>query len=606
MTDSTLLRFVMTGSVDDGKSTLIGRLLHDHDAVHDDQLESVRKASPNGLDLALLTDGLRVEREQGITIDVAYRSFSSPKRRFIVADTPGHDQYTRNMITGASTAAVAVVLVDVTKGALPQTRRHAYLSWMLGIRRLCVAVNKMDAVDYERGAFDRVCQEWSAILGKIPRCDLTFIPVSALAGDNVVHVSKHMSWFQGPPLLEYLETVDASTSSSSEWLRFPVQSVSRGTNGGRRYTGRVVSGSVRLGDEVLVLPSNRSARVTSISAPNENAGEASAPLSAAISLDRHIDISRGDMIVAADHPPTASRRFLATLFWMSEEPLLQTYTYSLKHTTRLVPAEITKVISKVDIDTLEHRDAGAISVNDIGRVEIETRLPIYCDRYADESETGCFILIHPATHQTVAAGVIEKIFTGPPLTRVAPHDGRGVVLWLTGLSSAGKSTIAEELSDRLRAAGKKVEVLDGDTVRQRLCQDLGFSKQDRDENVQRIGFVAGLLAKNGVIVIVAAISPYRAARDEVRRQIPGFIEVYVNAPLNICEGRDVKGLYRKARTGVLPKFTGVDDPYEPPLQPEVECRTDLETLEESVRRVLTCLSVDEPGQHQPVIDGKVN
>lgn len=591
--DSTLLRFTMTGSVDDGKSTLIGRLLYDHRAVHDDQLESVRNASREGLDFAMITDGLRVEREQGITIDVAYRYFSSPMRRFIVADTPGHDQYTRNMVTGASTAAVAVVLVDVTRGVLPQTRRHAYLSWMLGIRRLCVAVNKMDAVSYERSAFDRVCLEWREILDKIPGCATTFIPVSALAGDNVVHHSGHMPWFQGPALLQYLETVDAGAESATPWLRFPVQSVIRSPDGGRHYTGRIAAGSVRVGDEVLVLPSSRSAHVVAIAAPDDDAQQASAPLSAAILLDQHIDISRGDMVVAADHPPAVSRRFLATLFWMGDEPLLQAHAYSLKHSSRIVPAEITRLISKLDIDSLEYHDAGAISINDIGRCEIETRRPLYCDRYEDGRETGSFILIDPATKQTVAAGIIEKIFTDRPRGSVAPQEGQGAVVWLTGLSSAGKSTISEELFDRVRASGRRVEMLDGDIIRQRLSKDLGFSKQDRDENIRRIGFVAELLARNGVIVIVAAISPYRAVRDEVRSRIPSFVEVYVNAPLEVCEHRDVKGLYRKARAGMLQGFTGIDDPYEPPLQPEMECRTDQETLEESVQRILAWLRLSE-------------
>lgn len=593
--DSTLLRFTMTGSVDDGKSTLIGRLLHDHRAVHDDQLESVRRASGDKLDFALITDGLRAEREQGITIDVAYRYFSSRNRRFIVADTPGHDQYTRNMITGASTADVAVVLVDVTKGVLPQTRRHAYLSWMLGIRHLCVAVNKMDAVGYQQGAFDRVRLEWLEILEKIPGCETAFLPVSALGGDNVVHRSERMPWFEGPALLEYLETVDTA-GATGEWLRFPVQSVIRAEDGGRRYAGRVSAGSVRLGEEVLILPSSRSARVASLAAPDEDTPQASAPLSATISLDQNIDISRGDMIVAADHPPAISRRFLATLFWMGDEPLAPSHSYSLKHTTRLVLCEITKLISKLDIESLEHRDAGSIAVNDVGRVEIETHQPLFCDRYGDGRETGSFILLDPASKQTVAAGIIEKIFTDRPRTAVANQEGRGAVVWLTGLSSAGKSTIAEELFDRVRAAGRKVEMLDGDIIRQRLCKDLGFSKQDRDENIRRIGFVAEMLAKNGIIVIVAAISPYRAVRDEVRSRIPGFVEVYVNAPIEICEHRDVKGLYRKARAGMLHGFTGIDDPYEPPLQPEIECRTDRETLEESVQQILQWLRITEsPG-----------
>ena len=581
----------MTGSVDDGKSTLIGRLLHDQRAIYDDQLDSVRKASRDGLDFALITDGLRAEREQGITIDVAYRYFSSARRRFIVADTPGHDQYTRNMVTGASTADVAVILVDVTRGVLPQTRRHAYLAWMLGIRHLCVAVNKMDAVAYSSDAFDRIRDEFLQITERIPGCHTTFVPVSALAGDNAVYRSRNMPWFRGPALLEYLESVNASGSARAQWLRFPVQSVIRGQNGDRRYAGRLVAGTVHRGDEILVLPSSRAARVVGIAAPDDNAQEACTPMSAALSLDQHIDISRGDMIVAAQHPPAVSRRFIATLFWMGDAPMAQARPYALKHTTQQVPAEVTKLISKLDIDCLEYIESGEIAMNDIGRVEIETRRPIYCDRYVDCRETGSFILIDPATSQTVAAGTIESIFTDRPRSAAALHDGRGAVVWLTGLSSAGKSTIGEDLFDRLRLAGHKAEMLDGDIIRQRLCKDLGFTKQDRDENIRRIGFVAELLAKNGVIVIVAAVSPYRAARDEVRRRIANFVEVYVNAPLEVCEHRDVKGLYRKARAGDLHGFTGIDDPYEPPLQPEIECRTDLEPLEECVQRILGWLRV---------------
>jgi bifunctional enzyme CysN/CysC len=576
----------MTGSVDDGKSTLIGRLLHDQQAVYDDQMDSVRKASRDGVDFALITDGLRAEREQRITIDVAYRYFSTPRRRFIVADTPGHDQYTRNMVTGASTADVAVILVDVTRGVLPQTRRHAYLSWMLGIRHFCVAINKMDAVGYSREAFDRVREQFREVAEKMPGCDWVPIPVSALAGDNVVSPGGHMPWRQGPTLIGYLEAADARASTHSPWLRLPVQTVIRGENGERRYAGRLAAGTVERGGEVLVLPSSRTAHVTSIAEPPNDVQTACAPLSVALSLKEHIDVSRGDMIVDARHPPAVSRRFAATLFWMGAAPLAQAHSYLLKHTTQQIPAEVTKLISKLDIDRLEYTETGAIAVNDIGRVEIETRGPIYCDCYSEARETGSFILIDPATNDTVAAGMIEKIFTDRPRNATAPATGRGFAVWLTGLSSAGKTTLGEELFDRLRDMGHRVEMLDGDIVRQRLCKDLGFSKPDRDENIGRVGFVAELLARNSVIVIVCAISPYRAARDEVRSHIPGFIEVYVNAPLEVCEHRDVKGLYRKARAGQLQAFTGIDDPYEPPLQPEVECRTDLETVEESVQKIL--------------------
>jgi bifunctional enzyme CysN/CysC len=586
MSASSVLRFTMSGSVDDGKSTLIGRLLHDQQAVYADQMESVRKASRDGLDFAMITDGLRAEREQGITIDVAYRYFSTPRRRFIVADTPGHDQYTRNMVTGASTASVAVILVDVTRGVLPQTRRHAYLSWMLGIRQLCVAVNKMDAVAYSREAFEQCRNQALEIASGIPGCNWTLIPVSALAGGNVVRRSEYMPWYEGPTVLEYLEFAEPPASANPNWLRFPVQTVIRGSNGDRRYAGRVVSGTLTRGGEVLVLPSSRTAHIVSLAAPDEDAPEAPAPMSVALTLSEHIDISRGDMVVDARHPPAVSRRFLATVFWMGEAPLAPWREYVLKHTTQVARAEVTKLVSRLNVESLGYEETSAIASNDIGRVEIETRRPLYCDCYSDVRETGSFILIDPDTNATVAAGIIERIFTDRPRSTVVPSAGRGLVVWLTGLSSAGKTTLGEELFDRLRATGRKVEMLDGDIVRQRLCKGLGFSKQDRDENIRRVGFVAELLAKHGVIVIVSAISPYRAIREEVRSRIPGFIEVYVNAPLDVCEHRDVKGLYRKARAGELRGFTGIDDPYEPPLQPEVECRTDLETVEESVQKIM--------------------
>lgn len=574
----------MSGSVDDGKSTLIGRLLHDQRAVYEDQMDSVRSASRDGLDLALITDGLRMEREQGITIDVAYRYFATPRRRFIVADTPGHDQYTRNMVTGASTADVSVILIDVTRGVLPQTRRHAYLSWILGIRHLCVAINKMDAVGYSQDKFQEILGQFEEAASKMSGCNWTAIPVSALEGDNVVRASDQMPWHQGPTLIEFLESIEVRAESTSPWLRLPVQTVIRGQNSDRSYAGRIAAGSIKIGDEVIVLPSSRTARVTSIT--GAGSPTASAPQSVSISLDEHIDISRGDMIAEAAKPPAVSRRFVATIFWMSNVPLTQGRSYLLKHTTQRVPAEITKVVSKLNIDNLEHAETLGIEVNDIGRVEIETRRPLFCDLYSDVRDTGAFILVDPASNDTVAAGTIEKIFTDRPRNTIKPVDGQGVVVWLTGLSSAGKSTLGEELFDRLRLQGVKVEMLDGDIIRQRLCKDLGFTKEDRDENIRRVGFVAELLAKNGVVVIVSAISPYRAGRDDIRSRIPGFVEVYVNAPIDVCEHRDVKGLYRKARAGQLRQFTGIDDPYEAPLHPEVECRTDLETIEESVGKIL--------------------
>ena len=586
-----LLRFTTAGSVDDGKSTLIGRLLHDTHGVYEDQLASVRKASPNGLDLAFITDGLRAEREQGITIDVAYRYFSTPRRRFIIADTPGHEQYTRNMVTGASTAELAVILLDVRKGVLPQTRRHAYLACLLGIRRVLFAVNKMDSVDYSESAFLEVCRQIGEFTPRLPGCQLNSIPVSALQGDNVVSRSRHMPWFAGQSLLEYLETVPLNGLASVTELRFPVQYVVRAEDGFRGYAGQIAAGSVGVGDRITVLPSGHVASVSTLASGNGIPTRAHAPASVTLTLDDHFDVGRGDMLVSTARPPMATRQFQATLVWMAETPMSLQHPYLVKHTTQRVCAEVSQLVSILDVRTLEQKKgAGELHLNEIGIVEIDTHRPLFCDTYAENRTTGSFILIDPISNQTLAAGMINGWTDEQrrqPVSRGKAH--RGLTVWFTGLSSAGKTTLSHAVYERVWAAGRKVEFLDGDVVRQHLCKDLGFSKQDRDENIRRIGFVADLLTKNGVIVLVSAISPYRALRDEQRDRIGDFVEVYVNAPLDVCERRDVKGLYRKARAGELRGFTGIDDPYEPPLNPEVECLTDRESLAESAAKVLQLL-----------------
>jgi len=586
-----LLRFTTAGSVDDGKSTLIGRLLHDTHGVYEDQLASVRKASSNGLDLAFITDGLRAEREQGITIDVAYRYFSTPRRRFIIADTPGHEQYTRNMVTGASTAELAVILLDVRKGVLPQTRRHAYLAWLLGIRCIVFAVNKMDSVNYAESMFDKVCRQISEFTTRLPGCQLHSIPVSALLGDNVVSRSECMPWFSGASLLEYLETVPLDGLAPAKELRFPVQYVIRADSGLRIYAGQIAAGSVGVGDRVTVLPSGNVATVRAIGTCNGNPARAHAPASVTLCLEDHFDVGRGDMLASTAFPPTAVRQIQATLVWMSDTPMAFQQPYLVKHTTQRVCAEVSRLISKLDIRTLEHKEgAEELCLNEIGTVELDTHRPLFCDTYEENRTTGSFILIDPISNQTLAAGMITgwaEAQRRQPMNRGEVH--RGLTVWFTGLSSAGKTTLSHAVYERLWAAGKKVELLDGDAVRQHLCKDLGFSKQDRDENIRRIGFVADLLTKNGLIVLVSAISPYRKVREEQRARIGDFVEVYVNAPLEVCEQRDVKGLYRKARGGELKGFTGIDDPYEPPLNPEVECLTDRESLAESVDKVLRLL-----------------
>ena len=587
-----LLRFTTAGSVDDGKSTLIGRLLHDSKSLYEDQIEAVRRVSRDGLELAFITDGLRAEREQGITIDVAYRYFSTPRRRFIIADTPGHEQYTRNMATGASTASLAVILADARKGVLPQTRRHAAISHLLGIRRMVLAVNKMDLVAFQKDVFESIRSAFMEFSGRLGPCEIDFIPLSALDGDNVVERSARMPWYSGPSLLEYLETAPAETFREREAFRLPVQYVIRDASGYRAYAGQIAAGEIRPGDDVLVLPSRKLARVESLPSRDGEQERAYAPMPVSVTLDDHVDVGRGDMLVDPAQPPVAARRVRARVVWMSERPLVLQTVYLIKHTTQTVCAEAVRMVSQLDVETLEERPCEQLRLNEIGTVEFETHRPIFCDPYSTNRVTGGFIVIDPGTNLTLGAGMIESAEEGGETRHIAPTAGRrGMTVWLTGLSSAGKSTLGQALYDRLWAMGHKVELLDGDTVRRNLCKGLGFSKEDRDENIRRIGFVADLLTRNGIVVIACAISPYRAIREEVRRQIGDFVEVYVNAPLGVCEQRDVKGLYRKARDGQLPAFTGIDDPYEPPEHPEVECRTDLESPQESVERVLRCLEL---------------
>ena len=585
-----LLRFTTAGSVDDGKSTLIGRLLHDSKSLYEDQIEAVRRVSRDGLELAYLTDGLRAEREQGITIDVAYRYFATPKRRFISADTPGHEQYTRNMATGASTATLAVILIDARKGVLPQTRRHAAISHLLGIRRLVIAVNKMDLVAFRQETFEQIRAAFLEFSSRLGACELAFIPISALDGDNVVDRSGRIPWYTGPSLLEYLESVPDESAPAHQPLRLPVQFVIRDAANSRAYAGPIAAGEVRPGDEVLVLPSRKIVRVQSLPSREGAQERAFRPMAAAVALADEVDVGRGDMLADPVQPPVAARRFRARVVWMSERPLELQTVYLIKHTTQTVCAEAVEMVSRLDIETLEEGACKHLRLNEIGTVEFETHRPIFCDPYAVNRTTGCCILIDPATNLTLGAAMIESAEEGGGTRRGLPASaGRGMTVWLTGLSSAGKSTLGQALYDRLWAMGHKVEMLDGDTIRRNLCKGLGFSKEDRDENIRRIGFVAELLTRNGVVVLVSAISPYRSVREEVRRQIGSFVEVYVNSPLAVCERRDVKGLYRRARSGQLPGFTGVDDPYEPPENPEVECRTDLETLQESTERVLRYL-----------------
>ncbi len=583
------------GSVDDGKSTLIGRLLYESNAIYDDQLLSVKKASSAKnveLDLSLLTDGLRAEREQGITIDVAYRYFSTPKRRFIIADAPGHEQYTRNMATGSSTAEVALILVDARKGILRQTRRHALIASLLGIRRMIIAINKMDLIGFDEKVFDSIRQDFANCASSFPGVEFLFVPLSALSGENVIHSNGVMPWYDGPSLLELLETIPA-TAPASEAFRFPVQSVIRPNQDFRGYAGRVSSGSIKVGQEVMALPSGQRTTISDIVLHTEKLQEATASQSVVLTTSEHIDLGRGDMLVTTEQLPVTSTRIKANLIWLSLTPLRKDVRYFLKHSTKTVVARVSHLTHVLDVDLFEERPADSLQFNEIGQVEFDLHTPIFCDPYHKNRATGSFIVIDPLTNDTVAAGMILE---AAPVRAEEGRDEfgaisrveqkRGVTVWFTGLSGAGKTTICRAVATELLAYGLQIEVIDGDVIRKHLCRDLGFSKLDRDENIRRIAFVSKLLTRNGTVVLVSAISPYRAARDEARKTIGDFIEIYVSTPLEVCELRDTKDLYQRARAGKVQGLTGIDDPYEPPLAAEIVCDTDSQSLREISSKVV--------------------
>ncbi|MCC3332570.1 adenylyl-sulfate kinase [Nocardia abscessus] len=590
---TTLLRLATAGSVDDGKSTLIGRLLFDSKTLFTDQLAAVERTSRDRGDdypnLALLTDGLRAEREQGITIDVAHRYFATPRRKFIIADTPGHVQYTRNMVTGASTADLALILVDARKGVVEQTRRHAFLAGLLGIPHLVLCVNKMDLVDWSQERFEEIRAEFARWASKLEVSDLTFVPVSALHGDNIVHRGASMPWYEGTPLLHHLEEVHIASDRNLIDARFPVQYVTRShAQDFRGYAGTVAGGVFKPGDEVAVLPSGFTTTVEAIWGPGgAPVAEAFPPQAVTIQLADELDISRGDLICRPNNRPNTDRDLDAMVCWFAEDAQLTPgATYTIRHTTRAVTAEVRSLDYRLDVNTL-HRDehAASLSLNEIGRVQLRTRQPLLFDPYRRNRATGSFILVDDTTNNTVAAGMI----TGPslPSSRVVWHSTaverderatRGLTVWLTGLSGSGKSTVAVELERRLVAAGRPAFLLDGDNLRHGLNSDLGFSPADREENVRRVGEVAKLFADSGVVAVVSLISPYRADRDRVRAAheaagIP-FLEVFVDTPLAVCEARDPKGMYAKARAGEIRGFTGIDHPYEAPTEAEIVLRPD--------------------------------
>ncbi|MFQ6228551.1 adenylyl-sulfate kinase [Nocardia sp. NPDC002869] len=588
---STLLRLATAGSVDDGKSTLIGRLLFDSKTLFTDQLDAVERTSrergQDYPDLALLTDGLRAEREQGITIDVAHRYFATPRRKFIIADTPGHVQYTRNMVTGASTADLALILVDARHGVVEQTRRHAFLASLLGVPHLVLCVNKMDLVDYSAQRFAEIREEFAAFASRLQIADLTFIPMSALHGDNIVHRSATMDWYEGTPLLHHLEEVHIASDRNLIDARLPVQYVIRShTPDFRGYAGTVASGVWSAGDEITVLPSGLTTTVTGIWGPGGVPLEqAFPPQAVTVALADQLDIGRGDMLCRPANRPQVGRDLDTMVCWFSDEAQLRPgASYTVRHTTRSLPAQIRSLDYRLDVNTL-HRDedATALSLNEIGRVQLRTRQPLQFDPYRRNRTTGSFLLVDDTTGDTVGAGMI----TGPslPSSRVVWHASaverseratRGLTVWLTGLSGSGKSSVAVELERRLVATGRPAFLLDGDNLRHGLNSDLGFSAADRTENIRRVGEVARLFAESGTIAIVSLISPYRADRDRARDThatagIP-FVEIFVDTPLEVCEARDPKGLYAKARAGEVRGFTGIDDPYEAPTAPALVLR----------------------------------
>jgi bifunctional enzyme CysN/CysC len=609
---ATLLRIATAGSVDDGKSTLIGRLLYDSKAVMEDQWASVERASEERgheyTDLALVTDGLRAEREQGITIDVAYRYFATPKRKFIIADTPGHIQYTRNMVTGASTAQLVIVLVDARHGLLEQSRRHAFLASLLGIQHIVLAVNKMDLIDWDREKFESIRDEFHAFAARLDVQDMATIPISALHGDNVVTRSDQTTWYEGPALLSHLEEVYIAGDRNLVDVRFPVQYVIRPQThehqDHRSYAGTVASGVMRPGDEVVVLPTGKNTRIISIDGPTGPVAEAFPPMAVSVSLADEIDISRGDMIARTNNHPRVAQEFDATVCWMADSSALEPgREYVIKHTTRSTRARVTALEYRLDVNTL-HRDksATALKLNELGRISLRTQVPLLLDEYTRNASTGSFILIDPDTNGTVAAGMVLRdvsVQTASPntarhasLVTAADRAVRGRTVWLTGLSGAGKSSVAMLVERKLIEKGIPAYVLDGDNLRHGLNADLGFSMADRAENLRRLAHVATLLADSGQIVLVPAISPL-AEHREMAREVHAnagfdFVEVFCDTPLAECEKRDPKGLYAKARAGEITHFTGIDSPYQRPKNPDLRLTSDrpLDELAESVIELL--------------------
>ncbi len=614
--NKTLLRLLTAGSVDDGKSTLIGRLLHDTKMVYEDQLAALKRdterhgtVKDGGFDFALLVDGLRAEREQGITIDVAYRFFSTEKRKFIIADTPGHEQYTRNMATGASTADLAILLVDARQGVMTQTRRHSFIASLLGIRHVVVAINKMDLVEYSQEIYDKIRTEYTDFAAKLMVRDIHFIPISALKGDNVVDRSSNMPWYNGAPLMDYLETVHIASDRNLIDFRFPVQYVLRPDLNFRGFCGTVASGIMRTGDEVLVMPSGRRSRIKKIVTYDGELKEAFPPEAVTVTLEDEVDISRGDMLVPPANVPHQARDIEAMLVWMGEEPMKEGNGYLLKHSTRYIPASVSQMRYRVNVNSLRREEDKQLNLNEIGRVALSLNRPIFFDEYNRNKATGNFILIDRMTNVTVAAGMIleRKVGSGKREEKIVVREAKksrvtaderglrfnhkGVTLWLTGLPKAGKSTIAYALEKKLFDQGCAVHVLDGMIMRGGLSEGLGFSGADRSENLRRAAEVARISGRAGLITLAAFVSPCSEDRT-IAREIIGseqFIEVHLDAPLEVCEGRDDEGLYAKARSGEIKSLSGVSAPYEKPAAPDLTLPTHELSVDESVEKILALM-----------------
>jgi bifunctional enzyme CysN/CysC len=608
----SLLRFITCGSVDDGKSTLIGRLLYDSKMIFEDQLAALeadsKRVGTQGqeIDFALLVDGLAAEREQGITIDVAYRFFTTEKRKFIVADTPGHEQYTRNMVTGASTADLAIILIDARKGVLTQTRRHSFLAKLIGIKHIVLAVNKMDLVDYSKEVFDRICLSYRSFASEIGITNFQAIPISGFKGDNIAALSDKTRWYQGPALIEHLENVEVGTSADEgKPFRMPVQWVNRPNLDFRGFSGLIASGSIAAGDPVRILPSGKTTKVARVVTLDGDLERGVAGQSVTLTLEDEVDCSRGDVIAIADQPPEVSDRFEATVVWMADDAMIPGRAYWLKLGTQMVSVNLQAPKYEINVNTLDHLAAKTLELNGIGVVELATDKPLVFEAYGDNHTLGGFILIDKMTNATVAAGMLHFSLRRAQNVhwqatdisrdeRANLKNQKPAILWFTGLSGSGKSTIANLVEKKLHRMNRHSFLLDGDNVRHGLNKDLGFTEADRIENIRRVGEVSKLMTDAGLIVITAFISPFRAERELVRSMVPEgeFIEIFVDTPLSVAESRDVKGLYKKARDGQLKNFTGIDSPYEAPEQAEIRIDTTQETPEDAAERVVNYLIGD--------------